>query len=191
MDDNDRLSELLSEQIRIETEIERIKRSCKGNLSEKKIKGKTQTYLQWYENGKTNCKYVRKADLPELQDRLADRDRSLTLFEERLNSIQSELEILRGSAPSAGSCLRESSSLYRADVCKAGSYQTVSGIFDGLNIIPEEVLPLRKGTRVRIVYYADSVPDTPVSVLERYSGCLDFGTCSDTDSFLRKGRDDD
>lgn len=45
----------------------------KGYISRKNINGKTQNYLQWWENGKLKSKYVRKDDLAALEQQIARR----------------------------------------------------------------------------------------------------------------------
>lgn len=54
----------------IRTEIETLP---KGNISEKKIKGKSYPYLQWTEDGKRRTKLIKKDDLPETMERIERR----------------------------------------------------------------------------------------------------------------------
>ena len=66
------------------TDIEkRISQLPKGNISYKKIKGVEQPYLQWKEDGKVHCDYIK----------VADRERIFIELEER-HALEDELRLL-------------------------------------------------------------------------------------------------
>ena len=55
-----------------------------GYISKKTIKGKTQYYLQWRENGKMKSKYIRADDVEDIQKQIEERK----TLQERLKELQ-------------------------------------------------------------------------------------------------------
>lgn len=65
-----------------------------GYISKKTIKGKTQYYRQWREDGKMKSKYIRQADLEQLTEQIKERKR----FEKKLKELQKKYPEKKGSA---------------------------------------------------------------------------------------------
>lgn len=98
MDQDDR--QLTEERIR---ELEaRIAEYPRGRISRKTIRGKVRTYLQWYEDGKVHCKYVRDEDLEQVERRVDERC-ELQIELKRLKDGYEGTVNPRGSGPAPSS----------------------------------------------------------------------------------------
>lgn len=65
-----------------------------GYISKKTIKGKTQYYLQWRENGKMKSKYIREADLAQITEQIEERKH----IEKTLKELQKRVPERKESA---------------------------------------------------------------------------------------------
>lgn len=64
-----------------------------GYLSKKTIKGKTQYYRQWREDGKIKSKYVREADVEQIRSQIEERKR----LQKRLKELQKQFPARKGA----------------------------------------------------------------------------------------------
>lgn len=64
-----------------------------GYISEKKIRGKTQYYRQWWESGKIKSKYVRAEEVESVRSQIEERKR----LETRLKDLQKQFPARKGT----------------------------------------------------------------------------------------------
>lgn len=122
MDQDDR--QLTEERIRnLEA---RIAEYPRGRISRKTIRGKVRTYLQWYEDGKVHCKYVRDEDLEQVERRVDERC-ELQIELKRLKDGYEGTVNPKGfrTSPVLGMCLKP-----RAEDCAGMERRECYGILD-------------------------------------------------------------